>query len=712
MKLIKAHIRNFRLLKDLLLDFSTDDNKNVTVIRAANETGKTTCKSALLWGLFGDKALPGEGKKFPLFPSDMRDTHDRVETKVEVEFESDQVVTIGRGAHELQKKHYRLTRSCYEYPVDGERVRREANSVTLYEIKPEGTDRVLDSHIDSVIESCIPIALKDVYITDGDAAMSFIEAAATQGVKRKRVSSAIESLLGLDLLKRTSSHLSRAASRFSSLIDNTDYKAKLELLNNRILSYEEDINDWESERKDLETSISESSIELSSTRKKIEDLLRLGDKGKLVEKMQKTVRSIEKSKEGASRALTDISSLTNSSDLSAALISKTAKKGMELLNAMSSQKQLPKVNVPILEELLDRDKCFCGSDLSKETDGGQKARASIEASIEKSRAADTIQESATSLFYSVRSEHFDECRKERWLESYASRTQDYMDHNSRLSGEQNELKRLNAEKDSIDDSALISLRELEDQLSSKLNSARINQGQLDSKIDDARMRKKDAEDDRRKIEKKLSKTDSSSDKLAIARTTQNLFDRIVDRLLKEELRKVSDEMNRIFLEMIGSDPDANELTMITGAELTEDYDILVYGPSGHPLNPDQDLNGASRRAITLAFILALTKVSRVEAPNVIDTPLGMMAGYVKRSVLERTAKEGSQVVLFLTHDEIAGVEDILDVKAGKIFTLTNPAHYPRMLANEPQVSDSRILRCECDHRSTCAVCERRTGTFA
>ena len=44
--------------------------------------------------------------------------------------------------------------------------------------------------------------------------------------------------------------------------------------------------------------------------------------------------------------------------------------------------------------------------------------------------------------------------------------------------------------------------------------------------------------------------------------------------------------------MIGADPEANDLTLITKAELTEDYDILVYGPKGHQLNRDQDLNGA------------------------------------------------------------------------------------------------------------------------
>ncbi len=51
------------------------------------------------------------------------------------------------------------------------------------------------------------------------------------------------------------------------------------------------------------------------------------------------------------------------------------------------------------------------------------------------------------------------------------------------------------------------------------------------------------------------------------------------------------------------------------------------------LGTDLDLNGASRRALTLAFILAFTRVSGVKAPNVIDTPLGMTSGIVKRAML-------------------------------------------------------------------------------
>ena len=125
------------------------------------------------------------------------------------------------------------------------------------------------------------------------------------------------------------------------------------------------------------------------------------------------------------------------------------------------------------------------------------------------------------------------------------------------------------------------------------------------------------------------------------------------------------------------------------------------------MDPSQDLNGASRRALTIAFILALAQVSEVEAPNVIDTPLGMMSGYVKQAVLQHASQHSGQLVLMLTHSEINECEDILDRRVGRIYTLTNPAHYPRILINDPGTEDSRLLVCDCDHRSHCSVCERR-----
>jgi DNA sulfur modification protein DndD len=193
--------------------------------------------------------------------------------------------------------------------------------------------------------------------------------------------------------------------------------------------------------------------------------------------------------------------------------------------------------------------------------------------------------------------------------------------------------------------------------------------------------------------------------LEVAGDISEVLESAYNRITNEELAKVSELMNSTFLEMIGADPEQGAI--IRQADISKEFDIIVCGPEGRTLNPDRDLNGASRRALTLAFILALTRVSEVEAPNVIDTPLGMMSGYVKRSVLRAAIRESSQLILFLTHSEIAGCEEILDESAGKLITLTNPAHFPRMLANDPGVKERKILRCSCNHRQACRICERR-----
>ena len=198
--------------------------------------------------------------------------------------------------------------------------------------------------------------------------------------------------------------------------------------------------------------------------------------------------------------------------------------------------------------------------------------------------------------------------------------------------------------------------------------------------------------------------------LEVAKDIETVLSNAYSRLTTEELEKVSSRMNEIFLEMIGADPQQNAI--IQRAIISSRFEIVVYGPNDRALNPDRDLNGASRRALTLAFILALTKVSEVEAPNAIDTPLGMMSGFVKRSVLKTVIRESSQPVLFLTRSEISGCEDILDTEAGHVLTLTNPAHFPVMLLNDPGVKERTILKCSCSHREECNLCRRRTDSHA
>lgn len=704
MKLISAKISNFRLLKDVKLDFSIDPKKNLTVIRAANETGKTTCLNALVWCLYGSKALPQRGH-YSLFPSDEQDVAKKVEIKVEIDFEVELATSSARGSSSVNTRRYTIQRSCYEYSTEKNGQFRDHEIVHLWRIGPNGAELIEDSEVQGIIESTLPESLRNVYFTDGDSAMSFIEAAATQGVKRRRVIGAIESLLGLNILESTIKHLKLVASRFSQEIDNTDYAKEIEELNDKISSYDEDMEEWSIELTQLKEKSKDIDSQLRQVNSKREELLRLGSKKALIDRKNKSQRIVDDQRRNEKLIFKRLSQLGYTDLSMKSLLRKYIITAQNKLNGLNQTKQLPKVNIPILEELLERANCFCGSDLDGMTNEGVSRRDEIRRSIEDSRESDSVQEAATSLYYNLRSVVTEESGQQ-WNEAYSSLFEELQNCSKTIANTESDLIAIESEIKEMDDSQIEELTRHKERLDKDLRIVLANLSSRSTQIDDVQQRREDAEYALKKLRSKLGKTNNSAFNWDLSKEVREIFTLIVERLKEDEVKKVSKEMNRIFLAMIGQDR-AQENATISGAELTAEFDIVVYGQNRRQLNPDQDLNGASRRAITLSFILALTKVSQVEAPNIIDTPLGMMSGYVKQSVLRNIIVEGSQPILFLTHDEIKGVEDILDMYAGVVFTLTNPAHYPTMLSNQPPEGVFGVLRCDCNHHSSCDLCERK-----
>ena len=72
-------------------------------------------------------------------------------------------------------------------------------------------------------------------------------------------------------------------------------------------------------------------------------------------------------------------------------------------------------------------------------------------------------------------------------------------------------------------------------------------------------------------------------RLEVVSDVERVLKNSYDRMTNEELAKVSQLMNVIFLEMIGADPEQGAI--IRKAEISDDFDILVYGPNDRPLKP-------------------------------------------------------------------------------------------------------------------------------
>lgn len=703
MKLIRAEFENFRLLRNLKLDFATDSTKKLTVIRAENETGKTTILNALQWALYGDDALPGKGRDYRLHPIDWAESEGkRVPITVQVEFETTVTRRSSRGLIETKRK-FRIIRSACEI-LNGTEWDRSPSTVKLFHITDKGGVPIEPP--EAVIDEELPPELREVFFTDGDRALSFIEATVSVSTKRERVQRAIRSLLGLSIIEDSLKHVRKTAADVNKTAKGLGSSGKLTQIATILEQIDKDVGGLEEKIEDSKSQFAAFDEKLAEIQKMIDAALMKGDREKLkrdIEQAERQLKHIDNQREAAGKSHAE---LFKSLSLSRDLLGPVLKKSLAKLGELHDQGKIPNTTIPVLEERLKGLACICGETLDPGNPDGRRRREHIQCLIDKSQKADELQSSITDLYYGSRSLQPNQITSdESWLAEYTKVVERRDELEIMREDQGKKLKALEVQLDNIPDTNIQGLRDTKRQYTEQRDRFNASRSKYETQLEVLKHDREMLVTERDNLLREQKKGARILAELEVTQDIERILKNAYDRITNDELSKVSELMNSIFLEMIGADPEQGAI--IRRAEINMDFDIVVYGPSDRTLNPDRDLNGASRRALTLAFILALTKVSEVEAPNVIDTPLGMMSGYVKRSVLKTAIRESSQLILFLTRSEIADCEEIIDAEAGRVLTLTNPAHYPLMLVNDPKVNERTVLRCECSHRKECRLCQRR-----
>ena len=703
MKLLRAEFQNFRLLRDLVLEFSSDTDRKLTVIRAANESGKTTILHALQWALYGEAALPGKGEGFRLHPIDWSESEGkRVPITATVEFEISTFRRVSGDVRETRRR-YRLVRSTFE-DVDSQ-TQRYSSTVKLFALNDSGASPI--DAPDALINEELPPELREVFFTDGDRALSFIEADIALSTKRERVQRAIRSLLGLGVIDDAIKHVRKSASEVNKKAKQVDSGGELNKIASRLETMDNDREKLETDLEDAKQQFAAFDERVDEIDRKIAVALQKGDKEKLRRDLDQAKREIKQLDDQLGAANKEHSALFRGRSIATDLLAPLLGRAFDKLEELHDQGKIPNTTIPVLQDRLSAEICICGETLEPGDEDGDKRRGYIQKLIDDSQRADEIQEVITDLYYGAKPlQSGGDAGASTWLEDYKKVVQRRDGIQSLRHEAGRKFRSLELQLDSLPDTDIQGLRETRRQYKDQRDRHLSKQSAFDTQLTGLRREREELESQRDRLLREQKKGARILAELEITQDVTKVLQSAYQRITNEELSKVSDLMNSIFLEMIGADPEQGAI--IRRAEISQEFDIIVYGPNERTLNPDRDLNGASRRALTLAFILALTRVSEVEAPNVIDTPLGMTSGFVKRSILRTAVRESSQLMLFLTHDEIAGCEEIIDESAGAVFTLTNPAHYPKMLVNDPGVPERKVLRCECDHRSECQVCQRRT----
>lgn len=700
MKIVAARIRNFKLLRDIDFSFSIDPNKPLTVIRAENGSGKTSTLQALRWALYGKEVL--DDPLVRLSPADWPES-DLCTISVEIDFIHTAVSKVGDETM-TSETSYMLKREVGEKP-EGDSPNRGQERVSLFEKTSAGAEPI--EAAESRLSQMLPREMIDIFFTDGDAAMTFISPQLSDNTKRDKVKDAIRSLLGLDLLERVEKRISDTQSSVNRQITKDASSDKL-------ASVTVEIEEKNEEREELTNTVSTLNEQIEDIERKLHNIdreltraLEAGSYEQLAHQRESFQKQLNVAIDEEEKLKRSHQELFQNESLSWGLLEPSLKQGYELLNSLHAKGIIPRAAVPVLEERLDIKECICGADLSE----GTSAREKVCQLIDEHRKNDGEVDYLSALYYQSKTEieTWESEDTKKWSELASNLQQQRLSVSKRIENANRELKSIEAKLDQIDEEEIEEKRSYQKMLTSSLRKK-------NSELDRAEASLKDADQkitELNQMQKELSRADERMASLNAEKTVLNDLQKIVHGSLEEMqgtyLRRVSDRMNELFLDMVGADPEQNAI--FQGAHINSNYSIVVETKDNRTLNPDYEVNGASQRALTFAFIWALTEVSGVVAPRVIDTPLGMMSGSVKRRVLEMVSKAAGeevdrQVVLFLTQSEISHTEDILDNQSGLTFTLIKTDDYPADLMNDPEAGISEVRICGCTHRQYCNQCQR------
>lgn len=681
------HLQNFHLARDLTIPFSDDSSRPLSLIRAEPGTGKTTVFRAFRWVLYDEEGLPNGGKGYPLGSMAHKTDRDgpQIEISATLEFEVDE-----GGA---EPTVYRLKRFARELvSPDGSHSRGRSDKV-LMRLRSSGWQTV--DHPEIALERFFPTALRDVFFTDGDEAMRFIAKDVSASTKRERVRGAIRNLLGINTLEDAEGHLDAVATQFNTEVKNKGGNVGLKDASERVERLTSELDAAAKHEEVLARNLQQIDEDRSTARERLDAALQRGNRTEL----RRGLREAEATQTAAQLEIAQVhrekSDLLRTRMMAMPFLNAAVESARTRLTALKSEGAIPSDYLPLLRERLEVGRCICGTDLAP----GSAHREAIEKLMKDQEATSAIKDRLTALYYVTSAEEPADALGEQLGRLEARLVRSQKQH--ALAGAR--IRALELQISQLGDSDIDAL-----QASYKDNEMALRKVSEDRVVTAETVKSFRRQlDDVTKTRDKLLENEKDAKalqaKLLVANDIRQVIGRAKERIQDEKLNEVSGEMDLLFRKMIGSDA---ENALIKSAQITSDFDVVVFSQTGARLDPDVQLNGAARRAITLAFILALAKVSGFRSPNVIDTPLGMMGIQVKQAALATLIQESAQPILFLTYAEIRDIEDALDHYAGSKVTLTMTAHFPTYLRNQPPVEGPEILRCDCGHRDQCELCER------
>ena len=701
MRLDSAHITNFKLLEDIELHFSTNLTRPLTVIRAENGSGKTTILQALRWAMWGENGIP---QGMPL-TSTVAPVGQPVTVQVSVDFSE-------RDMYSGEETRYKLIRTCEETRGEGDHYQRAVPRERLLLLTGQGSVDIEEGR-QARISAMMPLSLANVFFTDGDAVQNFVSGIdQSERDRQEYVHQAIRQLLGFDEVELAEKVLGTISRRFRRELRDSG-SVELKVAEERLEEIEDSLAGKREERSRTRSRIDGVDQQIREDERELDSIRGIGNLDAIQARIRQLTTDIEHLETEEANVRRQMKNVMQSEGLSRRILGNWLRSGVDVLAELEDKNVIPGMSVGLLHDRLELGVCICGVTLTE----GDPRHTHILELIDQQRQTEPRLRRLTELRYESRDiarttpdvPGPDDSFAER-LETLRKQFTDCKDRQRQKAGD---LRVETDRRAQIDEKRV---RELTERLGSsraKKSEYERQLGQIQGRIQELYEQFQQQQETVNQAERREELSNALRRRSEVANDLLTLTTGILDRLKSDHVHRVSARMDQLFLDIVGADPTADS-SLFSGVNIVSgSYDVVVHAQEGRTLDVVTDLNGASKRALTLSLIWALMEVAEKEAPRIIDTPLGMTSGAVKHRMVELLTSpiEGTglpyQVVLFMTRSEIRDIEQLIQDRAGVITTLTCSKDYPVDLVNDWGTSYPVVRTCSCDHTQVCQLCERR-----
>ncbi len=641
-------IRNFRQFRDVSLEFSTDSEKNVTIIHGQNGSGKTTLMNAFLWVLYEDlrslenaEQLVNQGAFLEIDPSES------IPIEVTLEFEQD-----GRH-HTVTRRHVVEKRS--EEDQVGQVI---GEDLTVEYLNDRG--EVVEPNTElRYIRQIIPRDLSDLFFFDGEY-INDLSGIDNQGEIRE----AIRKMMGLTILDRSTDHLGWVEREFRNELQDTGGEEVQQLI--------EQQERKENEKERLEQKLEDKQRSRSNLQEEINDisnvLQQLGETAELEEKRNALVSNIsdlEERRDSINEKLKGELSQKGFLTYAMPAFRKTAEDLDELREAGEIPSELGN---KFVDELLESGECICGRELVEGTPHYEEVKG-YKSSIE----ADGLDQTAIELI-----SHFSQIESTR--EEFENNTDDLIAEREDVNGKITDLRGkvddievkiedLTDDFEDYADETGIDWDERDIESPSDLQAARRDKREEKSsvteEIGDLKGRIKALEEGIKELQEEIDaaeaekrEADLARKRMQVAKAVRQDMEETYEGFQHTVRKRANNRVSETFEDVITSDYEAR---------ITEDFGLKIYDPNYDRALPVNKSRG-ERQVASLSFIGSLVDIARErhEAeedykffsggiyPIVMDSPFGSLDNQHRRDVSETIPMLANQVIVLVTDSQWEG----------------------------------------------------------